>query len=208
MADKIVISATDIVDFAHRRGVTKVTKVKNVFEREDYSPSKDFYFRLRRKLISNLKEGKGIEDLLSFIENESDNRKKPHFLQIINGFIKFLKKKQVSWLVPNQAVWNYKDELFIKVNPELGLLIDDEHYLVKLHFKDSKINSSEAQYVLRLMEKSLCDGIYKNYKCALLDLRKGSFHTMSAKSIMLDELLEAEAESFLKIWRGFERRSA
>ncbi|KYG80121.1 hypothetical protein EV198_3683 [Roseivirga ehrenbergii] len=208
MAEKIIISATDLVDFSQRRGVTKVTKVKNVFEREPYSPEKDFYFRLRRKLISNLKGAKGAEDLLTFIENESDARKKPHFLAIVKGYIKFLKKKNVSWLVPNHADWNYKNELIIKVNPELGLLIGEEKYLVKLHFKDSKINSSEAQYILRLMEMSLCNGLYKGYKCALLDLRKGSFHAVNTKSIMLDELLEAEAESFLKIWKGFERRSA
>lgn len=195
---------SDFVDFGNKAGTLKITKVKQIYNRPKYHPSQDFYKKLRELLILSLQEDSDLKSILKFIEYEAHPKKKPHYLTIYKGFNKFIKRVKPKWITPIHGVFEYKD-LNVKISPEIGLLIDGEKYLVKLHFKDSKITQSEAKCALRLMKKTLCKDEFKDFKVALLDLRKGKLYESKSSDPYIDELIEAEAQSLIRIWEGFEK---
>lgn len=58
---KIEISLTDFVDFVCKSGTAKLTKVRQIKERDDYSPKTDFYKALREGVIENHETGEEQE---------------------------------------------------------------------------------------------------------------------------------------------------
>ncbi len=129
-------------------------------------------------------------------------KKISNYTHVLNGYKRFINKKDILWFEPPKNIWWYK-ELGIRINPELGIRIGSSHYLVKLYFKDSPLKASECGCIIRLLEKSLSTGIYSGYKGAILDVRKGKLHsTKNSHWKEVDYWLEGEAENLLHIWRN------
>lgn len=42
-----------------------------------------------------------------------------------------MRNKEITWFDPGKATW-HSDELSVRSNPELGLIIDGKAYLIKL----------------------------------------------------------------------------
>lgn len=58
------------------------------------------------------------------------------------------------------------------------------------------------------MQSALSVGLFSGYKCALLDVERGKLHHKREHDVSVNALLEAEAESFIKIWNSLEAQSA
>src|SRR5690606_19223941 len=151
---------------------------------------------------------KSKKELFDFLDDLPDSKKYPKFLPLIKGYLSLIGRKKPLWFKPPQKIWTYKS-LDVRINPELGFDINGEKFIIKLYFKEEPIGKKNALLNLRLMQKTLCTGIYTGYQCVILDLRNKKQHQLPNNfDISIDALLEGEAESFLKIWSSFDRKSA
>jgi hypothetical protein len=205
--EEISISSTDFIDYINKAGLKKVRKVEVVFNRSEYKPYKDFYKGLRDKITELFRCNHRIEYITDYISHLTNNVKAKHYNFISDGLMKFLKRSNFEWFEPVSGLWKH-DNLTVKINPELGLIIGDRKFFVKLYFKDEELGGSQAEELLYLMKTSLCKGIYTGYSCAILDLRKGKLHRKIKNEKSIQNLLEVDAEAFLKLWSGLDSKSA
>jgi hypothetical protein len=94
------------------------------------------------------------------------------------------------------------------MNPELGIILNDERYIVKLYFKDTPLYKGDITILLQMMENTLSVGLFKGYKCALLDVERSKLHYSKEQQPSISALVEGEAESFIRIWQELEKKSA
>lgn len=205
--NKVVITQTDYIDFISKSGTSKAAKVRSLHDRPKYHPAFDFYKPLREEIVEHLKYDKKKQDLFSFPSVVTDTKKRARYLSLINGYAKFIGRKKATWFDPPSANWDYK-ELRIKMNPEIGLILNSNKYIIKMYFKDSPLQSKDIKVLLWMMENSLCTGLFNGYKCALLDVENGKMHYSKSKDPSIHALLEGEAEFFLKLWHSLDRKSA
>jgi hypothetical protein len=202
----IKITQTDYIDFISRSGMSKLSKVKSIFSRPDYHPSFDFYKKLREEFVNYIKGDRIKNDLYIFLTHQIQ-KKQTRFEPLINGYLKFLGRKKAEWFEPPTATWIYKD-LNIKMNPELGVVLNGEKYIIKLYFKDSPLEKGDIAILLEMMESTLSTGIFTGYKCALLDIERSKLRYFKKKVPSVTALIEGEAESFIRIWQDLEKKSA
>ncbi|MDZ7649279.1 MAG: hypothetical protein U5K54_20095 [Cytophagales bacterium] len=141
------------------------------------------------------------------INELTDKKKHLRYTSLINSFTKFLGRKKIAWFNPPSNTWSYRD-LNVKMNPEIGLNINGEKFIIKLYFKDSPLQKKDIKVLLWMMNLSLCNGIYTGYKCALLDIDKGKFFPFKEDNSSMLSLVEGEADYFIKLWRTLEKKSA
>jgi hypothetical protein len=94
------------------------------------------------------------------------------------------------------------------MNPELGLDLNGEKFIIKLYFKDTSLQRKDIKVLLWMMNQSLSKGIFSGYKCALLDVEKGKIFPFVEDDIELNALVEGEAEYFLKLWHQLDKKYA
>jgi hypothetical protein len=197
----IDISLTDFVDFVSKSGSAKLTKVKQVKERDDYHPATDFYKILREKLIDFHVKNLEKKELDQIVKNLADDKKKGNYSEAIKGYKKFLGKKEAKWFNPPSHTWK-TGELNIKVNPELGLEFNSTKYVIKLYLKAEKLSRDKVTQILCLLEKQLRNKVGEDVIFCLLDVKNAKLHVNDTKTSALNPLLEGEAKSFEIIWNN------
>jgi hypothetical protein len=202
----MIIYQTDYIDFLDRTTLSKFSKVKSIFNRPEYHPAFDFYKNIREEFVDYVKLKKDKNDLYDFL-NYQHQRKHARFEVLINGYLKFLGRKNAEFFDPPTGFWQHKD-LSIKLNPEMGININGERYIVKMYFKDIPLSKSSVNVLLWMMEGCLSTGIYTGYKCALLDVERSKLHYFKKPHPPIDALLEGESESFIRMWQSLEKKSA
>lgn len=200
-SSKIEISLTDFVDFVCKTGSSKMTKVKQVKERDDYSPATDFYKGLREGIIENHQSDGDKKGLKQILERIKDGKKITHYGEAVKGYEKFWGRKTIKWFSPPSTHWMIGD-LDIRVNPELGLEIDGEFYIVKLYLKSDKLSKDRISQILTLMESQLREYTEEEVTMAILDVKNSKLHVFAPSGLSLLPLLEGEAKSFETIWKG------
>jgi hypothetical protein len=197
----IEISLTDFIDFVCKTGSAKMTKVKEVKHRAIYSPAFDFYKPLREGIITNHKSNGDKKDLQKIIAELKDPKKISKYCDAIGGYEKFWGKKKITWFTPPNKRWAIGD-LRVRINPELGLIMNEQKYIVKLYLKEDKVQKSRIDQILTLMEKELRNIATKDALMAVLDVKSGKMFIKENDDISLLPLLEGEAISFETIWKG------
>lgn len=198
---KIEISLTDFIDFVCKTGSTKMTKVKEVKHRDPYSPAFDFYKPLREGIISNHKKNGCKRDLQKIIEDLKDPKKYTNYSDAISRYEKFWGRKNIEWFLPPTQRWAIGD-LRVRINPELGLVWNEQTYIVKLYFKEDKVQKNRIEQILTLMESQLRAYTSKETFMAVLDVKCGKIFIKDNNDVSLLPLLEGEARSFETIWKG------
>jgi len=202
--NKIEISLTDFIDFVNKSGSQKLTQVRKVKHRPDYEPYSDFYKQLREQIKAIHKKDLAKEELNNILNNLTDDKKKANYPKLIDGYKKFWGRKKIKWFQPPYKNWKIGD-LEIRLNPELGLEFNNQFFIIKLFFKDEKIQKSQVDQILTLMEYQLRSKINEpEVKFALLDIRKAKLYPQNGASFDLVPLLLGEAKSFIEIWKGIE----
>jgi hypothetical protein len=199
MSEKIEISLTDFIDFVRKSGSPKLSKVKEIKSREPYSPATDFYKQLREGITGYHEKNKKKSELDLVIVNLNDKRKVQNYSILIDGYKKFLGKKQIEWFDPPFHHWVIND-LDIKINPELGLIFKNKKYIIKLYFKSEKLTKDRISQILALLYFNLKTKNNSDMEFAILDVRKNKLYCFEEKQIELMPLLEGEARSFEEIW--------
>jgi hypothetical protein len=203
----MVITQTDYIDFLSKSGTSKSTKVKAIYNRPDYHPAFDFYKSLRDEIVDNLRGKKNQESIQNCLGQICNPKKNSRYMPLIDGYLKFIGRRNFDWFTPPTAIWTYK-QLNIKMNPEIGIGKGSDRYIVKLYFKENALENKDIKVLLWMMEETLCQGIFKGYKCALLDVERGKLRYFKKKESSISALIEGEAECFIKLWESFEKKSA
>jgi hypothetical protein len=196
---KIMISLTDFIDFVSKTGSTKQTQVNKVKNRDDYHPAKDYYKYLREGIIEVHQKSGGKNEFKEMVNYATDPRKQENYETAINGYLKFLGRKKVKWIDPPHKHWLTGD-LDVKVNPEIGLLIDGDEHFIKLYFKSDKLSKIKASQIMNLLEAELRPEVSNDAVFAVLDVREGKIFANTGKDKSLLPLLVGEAMSFQAIW--------
>lgn len=195
-----VISLTDFVDFVIKSGSPKLTKVREVKGRDDYHPAFDFWKPLRDGIVAFHESGttnkKSLDDIVADLK---DKKKVVRYRDCVKGYKKFLGKKNVKWFKPQSAVWQSSD-VEVRVNPELGLVINGVPHLIKLHFKAEVLSKARVSCVLLLMDQAL-KSPKKGVSYAVLDVPKGNLYASGTPDLTLLPLLVGEAASFANMWQ-------
>ena len=198
---KIQISLTDFIDFVCKVGSTKLTHVKNVKDRDPYSPATDFYKPLREGIIDLHKTGGTKSDLKKIIAAITDAKKISNYQTAIDGYKKFWGRKNLKWMNPPYKHWIVND-LDVKINPELGLEYDSNFYVIKLYLKSDPLSKNKIDQILALMEKELRPKVEDEVIFAVLDVKNAKLHSNETKDTLLMTLLVGEALSFETIWKA------
>ncbi len=199
----IYISLTDFVDYVSKVGGTKYTKVKNIFNREPYERAFDFWLPMREAIIDLHRNGQSKKELDKVLLNLTDRKKINTYPTLVKEYKSWLGRKEIEWFDPPYKKWNHED-LSIRLNPELGLDINGNLYVIKLHFKSESLSQQKADLILLLLKKELKRRAYKDVNFAILDIRKKKLFENTKLGDPHIALLEAEANSFVSIWNSIE----
>lgn len=196
----VPLSLTDFVDFVVSSGTPKLTKVKTVKERGDYHPAYDFWKALRDGIIefhrNNRTDKNELDNILVTI---NDAKKLSRYPEYIRAYKKFLGRKRMQWFHPPSASWG-PSGIEIRVNPELGLRINGELYVIKLYFKSDRLSKQRTAIILKLMQTALAPCFQTEVRYGLLDVGHAKLHDDPPLDDTLLALLEGEATSFLTVW--------
>jgi hypothetical protein len=192
------IYLADFVDFVIRAGTPKLTKVREIKTRPDYSPAVDFWKTLREALVEFHKNGKSFDNLAGTIADPKKIRRYP---DAIRAYKKFSKNKQTTWFEPPSAVWNAPD-LRVKVNPELGLQYNGQDFIAKLYFKAEVLSQRRLAVVLQMMKASLGAKAGLSGVMAVLDVNKSRMLPVDPNAPDITPLLIGEAASFVAMWNA------
>lgn len=198
---KIELSLTDFVDFVCKSGSTKLTKVKQIKTREDYSPATDFYKALREGIQDIHRKNGKKKELKTILDRVSDPKKIKNYIESIEGYKKFWGRKEPIWFEPPMKHW-IVNELDVRINPELGLELEGKKHLIKLYFKSDKLSKEKITQVLTLMESELRSEVSSDVNMAILDVKNGKLFIKEDRDLTLLPLLKGEAMSFEIMWDG------
>lgn len=193
------ISLTDFVDFVSISGSARLTRVRDILDRGEYDPIRDFWRELRNGLVawhaSGVADRRNIEELL----NGVPELKLEHYRSAIEGYRKFLGRKSVTWFEPPRVVWTH-GAMNIRINPEIGLEINGEKHIIKLHFKSRPISKRKVECILLLMEDAMRSKVAPDVHFSVLDVWKGRLLTSNQPRWNLRPYLIGEAQAFTTMW--------
>ena len=192
------ISLTDFVQFVNKAGLPKLTKVREIKTRPEYSPALDFWKVLRDAIRDFHRAGKPIDRVLDEI---GQTRKVARYSAALAAYKKFLRNKRTEWFEPPLGIWTYSD-LRVKVNPELGLRFGDRNHVVKLYFKDEPLPKRRLAVVFQLMKIALESKLKPEATLAVLDVGNSRLLLPDAKAPDVTALLIGEAAAFVAMWNA------
>jgi hypothetical protein len=181
-----------------KAGSPKLTKVREIVNRGDYSPAFD-YWKTMREHIATFHQGRvKLGDSLEAVHSK---KKRPYDTALL-GYKKFLRNAGESpFFDPPSDRW-MSSGLVVRVNPELGLCIAGKRHVIKLYFKDEEPTKHRLHAVLELMRISLKKGRFADVSVAVLDVGAGKLITPTKEDAGFALLLEAEALSFMTMWNA------
>jgi len=201
--EKVSVGLTQFIDFTIKGSAAKTNMVRKIKYQHKYHPSFDYWKQLRDAIIAFHEQNLGFDYFEKLVQNV-DDRKKSNYIAMIKQYQKFLKNKDISWFHPGKATW-VSNELLVRSTPELGLIINDEPYLIKLYFKGNreKIDRRNISTTLTLLNTSIYEESHAPYiSRSVLNLNKNKLFTDN--TVNQDKLiaLQSEAAQFMFIWNN------
>ncbi|MBJ2234950.1 hypothetical protein ACAW49_19295 [Pseudomonas sp. Env-44] len=196
------ISLTDVVDIISKSGTPKATKVSQIKYRQSYSPQTDFYKALREGIVSVHQNSHSKKELYEILKFLTDEKKIKNYPKAIQGYEKWWGKKNIAWNAPFSSNYSFQG-IDIGINPELGLVIEGEPFLIKLYLKDEPLQKLRIDIVLALMVTALSGGAVADCKMAVLDVRNGKLFCSSNDSLSqakLMKMVNAELAYVSALW--------
>lgn len=190
------ISLTDFVDFVVKVGSPKLTKVREIKTRGQYSPAIDFWKRLREGIICFHRDSTPLDVTLNGI---TDRNKLKRYPAATAAYERFARKRDSIWFDPPSSKW-VRDSLEVRVNPEVGLRIDNAEYIIKLYFKGEALTKARLAVVFELMREAL-QPRSSSAVMAVVDVGNGKLIKAGAVTD-LGPLLTGEAASFVTMWNA------
>ncbi len=171
--------------------------VSKIVNKDPYVFYKDFYLTLRTKLISLIKNNQSLVDLKDILK-KLNPKKHIHYEILINQIQDFMQGINYTWVEPPKNIIEYS-ELLLKVNPEIGLKINEKILFIKMYFKQEPIDKAKVKVMQKIMQDSLMNE-FPYAEVAILDIRRGILHQIKVnEDIKIPYNLEQEA----LIWQKY-----
>lgn len=192
------LSLTDLVDIIMRSGVQKLTKVSQVKTRPDYEPAFDYYKQLREAIVESHQNGIGKKQFQIIAGSSATGNKRSNYATAINGYVKWWGNKSFTWAEPPRTKYS-KNGVDVIINPELGLVWNTEHHLIKLYLKNDPLSKNRADLILSLMRHALSKVAPAEAKMSILDVRASKLFTESTKTVPI-AVIDAELAYVAALW--------
>lgn len=195
------ISLTDFVDFVTRSGMPKLTKLRQLKHRGEYNTLRDFYRPLREAVIRAHESRLGKEHVPEVVARAWDwtlDKRRRHYDELARAYVGWWGRHRLEWFEP---AWEQLDlgVVAMSVNPELGLRIDGQPFLVKLYFKEPRLSHKYAEVVTHVMKLALADQVTPDTVMAVLDIRRRNLHCLRPKD-HLGALVSGEMAALKTMW--------
>src|SRR5690606_6478354 len=102
----------------------------------------------------------------------TDTAKNKNFQEVCKGLKKAFGNKTFDYEFPPKEIWKH-NELEIRLNPELGIIINDKPHILKLYFKKEELTKDNIQALISLMETELKTLVPEKAEYGILDIRRG-----------------------------------
>lgn len=193
------ISLTDFVDIVSSGGTPKANKVSQIKNRLPYNPAFDFYKPLRDRIIEVHNIGETKEYLKSLMPLISDRKKLTAYPAVIDGYLSWWGKKKFSWFNPPNDLFSFHG-IDVSVNPELGLYINGDPYLIKLYFKAERLTKNRVDVIHHLMGSVLAPVSPNGTTMAVLEIRQSKLYAPTIQIPNLTAVLGAELAYISALW--------
>ncbi len=193
------ITLTDLIDVVAKLGSPKATKVAQIKNRPAYEPAADFYKIFRNGVIELHKKGDDKAALKAISTKTSDPKRTTHYAAMISGYTKWWGRKSITWFAPPSTVYS-NSGIEVSINPELGLHISEQSYIVKLYMKSDALTKTRADLITALMESTLRDKTKMPAAMAVLDVKNGKLFEFSTSDKKFKPMIDAELAYIANIW--------
>lgn len=190
------VSISYFVDFVLTSGTGKLTSVKQLKQGKDERFS-DFYRPVREAIVDMHEKGLGDAYLDALIVWLVDPREKRIFPKVVDGYKKFLRQGKVTWFEPPMRDYPL-GPISVRVNPEVGLLIDGRPHVLKLYFRGDPVSPQRVMVVNQLLASAF-GSIWPGTVFSVLDVRRAKLYPCRPKS-EVSYLLQAEAVSLSSLY--------
>lgn len=193
------ISLTDFVDIVSKSGTPKATNVARVKHRPNYEPATDFYKPLRDRIVETHRNDLSPSNLGKLLFTLSDGKKIKNYPDLVSGYSTWWGKKKLQWLEPPSDSFIQHD-IAVSINPELGLIVNDQPYLIKLYFKSEPLTRNRIDIATHLMEVCLRKHCHEGEVMAVLDIRNSKMFFPKVPIPSLSATLDAELAYIAALW--------
>jgi hypothetical protein len=194
------LSLTDFVHIVFSSGSAKASKVARLKARPGYQPKFDFYKPLREAIIRAHKDGAGKPAITAMMETLSDATKQKNYPEAAEAYKRWWGTKTFEWFDPEHETFS-SHGIDVRVNPELGLIHNGQHILVKLYFKkEPPLGKRTGNVILHVMTVSLGESAPPNTIMAVLDVRRKKLVQPTVPVKHIDAALSAELAYLAELW--------
>ncbi len=190
------ISLSYFVDFVLTSGTGKLTSVKQLKQGKDERFS-DFYRPVREAIVDMHEKGLDTAVLDDLLSSLVDPREKRIFPKVANGYRKFLRQGKVTWFEPPMRDYPL-GPISVRVNPEVGLLVDGRPHAIKLYFRGDPLSPQRVMVVNQLLANAL-GSTWPGTVFSVLDVRRAKLYPYRPRSEVV-HLLRAEAASLSSLY--------
>lgn len=190
------ISLSYFVDFVLTSGTGKLTSVKQLKQGRDERFS-DFYRPVRESIVDMHTKGLDTIVLDDLLASLVDPRERRIFPKVVNGYKKFLRQGKMTWFEPPMRDYPL-GPISVRVNPEIGLLINGRPHAIKLYFRGDPLSPQRILVVNQLLANALST-TWPGTVFSVLDVRRARLYPYRPKS-EVGLLLKAEAASLSSLY--------
>lgn len=195
------IRFSDFVVFLSKRGTARITAVQRIRDRGGYDVRKDYWKQFRETLIRYHRLNRqGLPSVSLLASSAQDPKKRASYLAVAEAYHKFIGKRQVTSFSAPTAVWRTTD-LDVAVNPELGLVLGDQPFVLKWHLRADPIDVKVGREAAYLLPYLLNESSPAGSQFGILLPTSGTLVRPRFSASTL-KFLESEAAAFVRIWRS------
>lgn len=201
----VEITLPTFADFIFARGSVKVTKVVQAhrqYGNQDDHKQVDHYIHLRRPLMRALLAGGDPAPLAECLTTLQDPKKYQSHAAIVEGLTRVFARHEFEGHAVSKRLWRHAD-LTVSVTPQARLRMDDGWHVAYVHLKKEELDARAVAPMLELL--SVTHGHLG--EPLVIEARTGKLYRPSPSPSIrrgLRSLLEGEAESFVRQYRGIE----
>ncbi|MBU4557442.1 MAG: hypothetical protein KJ747_11290 [Actinobacteria bacterium] len=166
-----------------------------------WSPITDPYRFLINSIVRMHETGRGLELLDEAVNRERTLRRRTVIRDAAADYSRWLLDVgQVDYFPAPVANW-FHENTYVRVNPEVGLEIGGQRYLVKLHFtKGTPVSRDEAAIMTGVMRAAIGDAAPTDCRMAVLDVRRGTLFIEPRNTARPLAVARRAAMQFAEIW--------
>jgi len=199
------ITLPTFVGYSASPGPTRPSFVRR--QRRLYEDPARAAFNYYRRAANAVRSGRAAgqdEVALRALVNAADERTKPHYTAIADGWLRYLGRRSPRLIEVGRARLRLGG-LEIGVTPQLGLRKSDGHrYAAWLYFKEEPLAKDAAQLALWLLDAAMPQ-LLPGGEPLVVDVRRAKEFRLTARDRdRLRPWAQSEASAFMTLWEEVE----